>query len=862
MIFRHSFLCLSISAAIPLCAVAADSQSPVTMGTDEVEFNDQFLFNTGSKVDVSRFSHGNPVLPGKYRTKINVNGKPKMTSDVEFKDNGTPRATPCFTVLALKQMGINTESLEKTPDITDETCIAIEKAFSGATATFDPATQELDLTIPQLYVLKLPEGYVDPSLWDSGISAAMLSYDLNAWRSEGTGSTTDTAYAGLRYGLNMGPWRFRSRGNLNWDSDNGSHYASQDIYLQRDITPLKAQMLIGDSYTRGDAFDSVSLRGLRLYNDDRMLPNGLSNYAPVIRGVANSNARVSITQSGNKIYETSVPPGAFEISDLSTTGYGNDLLVTIEEADGSKRSFSVPYSSVSQMLRPGFARWDIGAGELHDQSIHDSPRLAYATLYYGLNNIFTGYTGLQYMDTGFYAGLAGLAMNTEVGAFAFDVTHSRADIDGLRTLSGQSYRLSYSKMLSATDTSLNVAAYRFSTEDYLSLRDAASLADRVKYQDRNLKPGSTSNDVYSTFKRMKNQVQINVSQPLAHNKVSYGSMYVNGSWQDYWDGSKSSASYTAGYSNSFTYGSYSVSLQRSYDETGDKDDSIYINISLPFDALFGFGKRPAGFSSVNMGLSSDFGGNASLNTTASGNSQDSRFSYSVTTSTNRGDDSTINQIGGYGSYNSPHGPLSLSASVTDNNQQQYSASYSGGILLHSGGLTFAPGSISDTDSLALVKASGAKGARLNNGDGEIGDSGYAIMPYLSAYRENRVGLDTSTLKADVEVKSTSSIAIPRSGSIVLVNFETDEGRSAVIELQRSDKGFIPLGADVLNDKGESVGSVGQAGQAYVRGVDEKGTLTVVWGSGKESRCHVSYQILPGAQKAGLTTLLPGQTCRM
>jgi outer membrane usher protein len=90
--------------------------------------------------------------------------------------------------------------------------------------------------------------------------------------------------------------------------------------------------------------------------------------------------------------------------------------VTIEEADGSKRSFSVPYSSVTQMLRPGFARWDVGAGELHDDSLHDSPKVAYATLYYGLNNTFTGYTGLQYMDTGFYAGLAGLAMNTEIGA--------------------------------------------------------------------------------------------------------------------------------------------------------------------------------------------------------------------------------------------------------------------------------------------------------------------------------------------------------------------------------------------------------------------------------------------------------------
>ncbi|WP_423830998.1 fimbria/pilus outer membrane usher protein, partial [Staphylococcus haemolyticus] len=35
---------------------------------------------------------------------------------------------------------------------------------------------------------------------------------------------------------------------------------------------------------------------------------------------ANSNAKVSVTQSGNKIYETTVPPGAFEINDLSTTG--------------------------------------------------------------------------------------------------------------------------------------------------------------------------------------------------------------------------------------------------------------------------------------------------------------------------------------------------------------------------------------------------------------------------------------------------------------------------------------------------------------------------------------------------------------
>lgn len=84
----------------------------------------------------------------------------------------------------------------------------------------------------------------------------------------------------------------------------------------------------------------------------------------------------------------------------------------------------------------------------------------------------------------------------------------------------------------------------------------------------------------------------------------------------------------------------------------------------------------------------------------------------------------------------------------------------------------------------------------------------------------------------------------------------------MLELQRSDKGFIPMGADVLNEKGELIGSVGQAGQAYVRGIEDKGTLRVIWGNGKGSDCTVHYQITADAQKAGLTTLLTNQMCRM
>lgn len=639
MIFRRSFLCLAVSAALPFYAFAEKNTSTENSSVDEetIEFNEQLLLSGGTNIDISRFANGNPVMPGVYRTKINLNGKLKSTVEVTFKDNGTPRAAPCVTKLLLAQSGVDTSTLSGDLDVDDNTtCIDIKTSFPQASVHYDSGKQVLDLNFPQIYVLKRPAGYVDPSLWENGIPAALLSYDMNAWHSESNGSTSESAYMGLRYGLNMGPWRLRSRGNLNWDQDNGTKYSSQDIYLQRDITPLSAQFVVGDSYTRGEAFNSLSLRGARMYSDDRMLPMGSTGYAPVIRGVANSNAKVSVLQSGNKIYETSVPPGSFEINDLSTTGYGNDLQVTIEEADGSKRTFTVPFSSVTQMLRPGASRWDVGVGELNDDSLLDTPKVGYSTLYYGLNNTFTGYMGAQFTDMDFYAGIIGLAMNTQIGAFAIDATQSHAEIEGLDTLSGQSYRVTYSKMIETTNTSFNVAAYRFSTEDYLSLSDAAQLRDGIARQKYSNRSYDSNEALYEDYQRTKNQVQISLNQPLNSGENSFGSLYVSGTWQDYWNATGSTSNYNIGYNNSFTYGSYSLSVQRTYDQNGKKDDSVYLSLSIPLSVFSRDSERSGGFSNINMGLRSDLKGGTSFNTSAGGNTQDNKVSYSVSAASNSG----------------------------------------------------------------------------------------------------------------------------------------------------------------------------------------------------------------------------------
>ena len=75
-----------------------------------------------------------------------------------------------------------------------------------------------------------------------------------------------------------------------------------------------------------------------------MLPDSLRGVRPVIRGIAQSNAQVTIKQNGYIIYQSYVARRAFTISDLYPTSGSGDLEVTIKEADGG----SVPLSSRSR----------------------------------------------------------------------------------------------------------------------------------------------------------------------------------------------------------------------------------------------------------------------------------------------------------------------------------------------------------------------------------------------------------------------------------------------------------------------------------------------------------------------------------
>lgn len=831
-----------------------------TNATETIEYDPSFLMGSSAKgIDLSRYSDGNPAMPGNYDVKVYVNNISASSLNIEMIDVGKRNAEACISRKILSQLHI------KQPDLRDgeavlqkrnesaDDCLDIAKAIPQSQVYFDTNDQKLELTVPQVWIMRNYQGYVDPSLWEDGINAAMLSYRMNAWRNTQHNDENQTFYTAFNTGINLGNWHLRSNGNYSWQQDIGSNLDFQNNYLQRELPFIRSQLVVGETYTTGETFDSVSIKGVRLYSDDRMLPPSMTGFAPVIRGVANSNAKVTVTQGGYKIYEGTVPPGEFAIDDISPSGYGNDLLVTIEEADGSRRTFSQPFSSVIQMLRPGVGRWDISGGQIDRDDLRDDYNLLQGTWYYGINNTFTGYTGIQLTDADYQAFLLGVGVNTSIGAVSFDVTQSQARIYEDKTYTGQSYRISWNKMFNETNTSLNLAAYRYSTSNYLGLNDALNLQDDAKHLPAN------EQQTMNTYQRLRNQFTISLNQPLKFKEIDYGSFYLNGSWTDYWGGSSSRSYYSMGYSKGTDWGSWSASIQRTWNEDGEQDDSFYLSVSLPIEKLFGGKRRESGFQYVDARMNTDFNGSHAFSASTNGASGDGKYSYSVSTDYIINKNSTdLADIGGYISYESPWGTLSASASADTDSNRQMSLSTDGGFVLHQGGVTFSGDSFSDSDTLVLVKAPGAAGARINYGNNTIDRWGYGISSSASPYKENNISLDIKGLENDVELKSTSSRTVPRYGAITLTNFETDQGRSAMVTLHRNDGQPLPFAADVTDEQGNVLGYIGQGNRAFIRGIEDKGVLRVNWfdENRQAQHCLAHYQVpMTATEESGNRFLL-------
>ncbi|XHO62484.1 Outer membrane usher protein HtrE [Burkholderia ambifaria] len=819
-------LLLTIIAGWQAQAHAADTDSGVLQVAQtefaQVEFEGGFLNNGSGAIDVSRYERRNVVRAGMYKPDVYVDGDWVGRIELQFKSApNTADAQPCFDKAQFERIGVDLSKLPQDVRATldeDGACLRIGQAIPEATVNYDFNEQRLDLSVPQISMRRQARGYVSPDQWSEGVPVGMLGYNASVYHSRTSGQGESTqGYVGIDGGVNVGRWHFRHNGSFNWDDRGRRKYENVATYLQRDLTAWSSQMIVGDAYTSGDLFDSTSFRGVRLYTDDRMLPESQRGYAPVVRGVANTHAKVTVTQNGATLYETTVAPGAFVIDDLYPTGYGGDLKVSVTEADGSVHSFTVPYAAVPLSLRPGQNRYSFTTGVVRNLP-NTTPYFAQATWQRGVTNLLTGYGGVTFAQ-GYLSAMAGAVLNTSLGAVGVDVTHATTSIPGERRYSGQSFRISYAKAVAATGTNVAIAAYRYSTNGFFALNDAMLARDQTR-----LGAGSTS------VSRQRNRASLTVSQSLG---ARGGSLNATASASTYWNRSGSDVNFTVGYSNTFRSVAYSVSATRQRDAWGQSSTMYYANLSIPLGKA-----RPM---TLATSFSRDTRGSTQAQTSLSGAlGVDNNLSYGV--NVNHGNSSGTSQTNGGANiqYRGPIAELSGSVSAAAD-YQQFSASARGAIVAHRGGVTLSQ-PLSET--FAIIEVPNAEGARVTNTSGvRVDRRGYAVVPYLTPFSMNDIGIDPKGLSTDVELKETSQRIAPLAGAVPMLTFKTTYGRSAVIRARQADGSPVPFGATVTDAGGKDVGTVGQGGKLLARGLVDQGELKVQWEADRgKSVCALSYSL--------------------
>jgi len=835
----------------------AHSASAAESGIDDVVTFDAAFLPAGAsaRLDLERFAQADYVAPGTYRGDVRLNGQWQARTDILYREvQGGSRL--CLDPAHLQAYGVAVDRLQADPEHLPALpwpqelfCASLGDLVPGATATFDAGSQTLDLQVPQLYLRSEARGYVDPSQWDAGVPAFALSYNANAYHYNNGSTARYSGFLGLNATGRVAGWQLVHQGAMTLGGNQPQRYRSTAAYLQHDIVRWKAQLMLGDTSTPGDQFEGVRLRGVRLGSDDRMLPQSQRGFAPVIRGVAETNARVIVRQRGSVLHEASVAPGPFELDDLYPTGYAGDLEVEVREADGRSRRFTVPYSAVPQLLRPGQSRWSMSAGRVDESSLRAAPELLQLQYQRGLSNTLSTYGGMV-VGEDYRAGLAGAAINTSFGAVAADVSLARTAVQGLPPMSGSSFRLAYNRNVVRTGTSFAVAAYRYATRDYVSLRDWASLRD-ARARDLDI----------DTVARQRNRMDLSMNQQLGERG---GQLFVIGTRRDFWNAPGRQLDLSIGYSNQWKALSYSVNFQRTRDsidfgrgylqdsipgvempaaraQQARVDNRLMLMVSLPL------GRSPRAPLGNLMHTRSRNGEPATQLSTNGISSRDDRFSYGATLSRIAGSNSADINTG----YRGARGQWTASIS-NGSDYTQLGMGAAGGMVLHGDGLTLSP-PLGET--AALVHAAGAAGARIENGGGaRLDKRGYAVVPFLTPYQLNTISIDPKGTGFDVELQETARSVAPRAGSLVRLAFSTRASHGLMVDARTDDGRPLPFGAEATDGQGTNVGVVGQGSRLLLTGLQTSGPVQVQWGPGSDEQCVMQVQVPTSRSSDGYTVV--------
>lgn len=789
----------------------------------EYKFDNVML---GTDVDLSVFNEGGQ-LPGVYPVDILLNGDKVDSRNMLFKKTkdakGVTSLTTCLTKDMLLGYGVKVDDYPSLfADKTKESGCANLSAIPYASDRLDFGAQSLLISIPQVALQETRSGIEHESTWDDGIPAVLLNYRINSSKviQKATGESDTSTSVQLEPGLNLGAWRLRNSSTWQKSSTDSGKWESAYTYIEKAVNELKSRLTVGQTTTSSELLDGVVLTGLKIESDDDMIPYVERSFAPVVRGVARTQARVEIRQNGYLIHSKNVAPGPFEINDLSGAGSSGDLNVTVAESDGSTQVFTVPFSTPAIALREGQVKYSVATGEYRSTAPDtDKPLLTQLSLFYGLPWGITAYSGTQFSSS-YSAVSGGLGLSLgNLGAVSVDDTHARWNnaVDGKQ--SGDMLRLRYSKDFITTNTGVSVSTSRYSPSGFIKMSEALD--------------GSVGNELNTLLpsKKMSAFSSVTLSQSLGR----AGRINASGIRSEYRNSGAVQNSYSLSWSAAYSYLNWNLSWSKNTlisgnSKNGKTDEQLFniwlsvplsINTSMTYSSQLGEKQKHVHRIGMN------------------GNGFDKKLTWAVSESVSNApslDHAGTLNLGWLGRYGEISTGYSYAPSFNTIN-----GGVSGGIIIHDGGIT-AGQQLGTTN--ALVTVPDVSGVAVSGPPGVRTDfRGYTTVPHLTPYQKNNISIDPGTLPVDADIKQTDIHVVPTAGAVTIARFSVKTGNRILIHITLADGKKVPFGA-VVTDSGAKQSTemaiVNEDSEVFMTVQEPRGVLSVRWGRDSSQQCTINY----------------------
>ncbi|MFQ6348406.1 fimbria/pilus outer membrane usher protein [Pseudomonas sp. R11F] len=724
---------------------------------------------------------------------LRINGNPLGLVDAQFDAQGQL----CFTPGLLDKAGlVKPAGLVREGDASSAACHDFLGAFPTTMVRLRPGSNEVALVVP---TQSLREPQWEAADFSRGGAAALFNYDVQGFDSRSRSGPSRFVSAYTEAGFNLGDWIVRSR--QFYVSDNGNARTEHlYAYAQRDIAALQSTFQAGQISTNNPLFGGIQLSGVQFSPDGQSRAPAGSNNA-VVEGLAQSQSRIEVRQSGVLIHSTLVPEGPFRFTGLPLLNGTSDLEVSVIDVRGAKRNFVVPAASFAGAA-PAAPGYYFSLGKIRDNTLDEAPSPVVA--------MGSGTWGVG-RDSSAGFGVLGTAEYGAAGGTLSSVFFQRVSVGARHNLSRDSRNAvsgSRSSVTVSSPVAANVDLNLSSTQQTRGYREVVEAGRRT-----------TADELGSRF---KHQYTAGVSWV----EPTLGVFSLGYTRSAQFDGQTAEHVFAA-WNKSFRYADVAlvadsqVGGSQSRHDAGrddrrrerdlDNDLSVRLQVSMPL----------GGERRVNSYVSRR--GNQARAGTAFSERVNDYVRYEV--GTERDLSNREQSVRGQVDLTPRYTRLGLGVS-RDAQGSSYTGQLQGGVVAHAGGLTFSPYTVQDTFGIASVGDIGA--ARIDTPQGPVWTDfkGQAVIPGLPAYTSSRLEVQTRSLPKRVDLKNGTQVLAAGRGSVNTVAFEVVKVRRVLLTASDSQGRPLPQGAAVFDKHNRFLTSVVGEGMIFLNDLNDAQDLRV------------------------------------